>query len=203
MKKVCLFFLFSLVFIWFIVPTNIGLGSMMVYNQYYIPSYYGKTFSQKFHYGNWRINDLKYEIDKVLIKYNIFSESTSKLLIGTAAIESDLGRVYKHPVAVGLFQIEPKTLKDTFDYLVSKNEYYLTLYNTTKWENTSIKEQLKYNFEFQVICSYLIYIRKGIDHSNLPKDIESIAQIWKDKWNTSAGKGTTSKFLSRWKEINK
>lgn len=135
----------------------------------------------------------------VLIEANMYSEAADKLLMGTAAVESDLLYVkqFANGPARGLWQMEPATHDDIANNWPSFRKYkdkVLSISNS----NEINADNLVYNIRYAALLTRLHYWRKP---NALPKssDIEGLASYWKEHYNTRFGKGTTKHFIEAFK----
>lgn len=124
-------------------------------------------------------------------------ENVVNLLYETARVESKAGlyiEQIKGP-ALGVYQIEEPTYHDLMNWLKYKPERYelvMKFYN----KELSLRDNLRKNLLFQtIVCAfhYYRYYRNNI--VVLGHDKYSRAKMWKDKFNTSAGKGTKQKYM--------
>jgi hypothetical protein len=127
----------------------------------------------------------------------LYSAAASNLLLGTALHESGALK-YHHQdrgPAMGLYQMEPDTLKDLFvNYLSFHDERYVQLEHYAE-KGLSIDNQWNlYNARYATAACRLQYSRVS---EALPPadDLGKLAAYWKTYWNTSAGAGKKQQFI--------
>lgn len=133
-------------------------------------------------------------INPVLMKIDLYSQSASNLLLGTAIQESLLGKLSNN-----VFQIELQTVEDiNSHYLIYHprlNAVIHELYNSQH----SINWNLNNNVKYEVAMARLIYLRSN---QQLPSasNVGALAWFWKRNYNTIQGKGTAYEFASHFDE---
>ena len=133
----------------------------------------------------------------------LFSEAAVRLLIGTAAVESDMGSfLIQEPsrVARGIYQIEPATMQDV---LARSQKRHLSVFlRVMDYVNPGFRyeDQLIWNLAFATCCCRLVYY---LDPAPLPApdDIEGLGRYWVEKYNRG-GKGTVEKFVNAYREFS-
>lgn len=145
-----------------------------------------------------------YVIKPILIylgnKY--YSESAVNLLLGTAAVESNLGK-YLHQIngpALGIYQIEPNTYYDIrknylhyhYELRYKINQLLITIFNR--------KKNLVFNLAYATAIARICYYRFAESLPNYD-DVEGLANYWKKYYNTKLGKGTVEKFIDNYNEL--
>jgi hypothetical protein len=154
------------------------------------------------------IGDLKqYVIRPALNFLDLYSEAAENLLLGTAAIESEMG-YYLHQIngtALGICQMEPNTYRDIWHfYLKPKSKLVLAHNILTYFSTTTIPpaEKMIYDLRYAFVMCRLHYLRVS---EPLPEahDIQKIAEYWKKHYNTKLGKGTTDKFIVNYNKFCK
>jgi hypothetical protein len=140
-------------------------------------------------------------IRPVLKKYDLWTPASENLLMGTAAVESDMGTFLMQngrngePVgpALGIFQMEPATYFDTKTH----SDYYRKLKNDGRFNIPDEPYWLILNLELATVMCRLKYT---MIPEKLPKhdDIVGLARYWKEYYNTSGGKGSINKFIERY-----
>lgn len=149
---------------------------------------------------------LKREIKNTLKNSNMYSEVLYKLLLGTAATESEFGQITKQTngPALGIFQIEPRTANDIWLNYLSVKPKLKEKVESVLWKNVDLNTQLQYNVKYQILLAAINYRRVSeIYNQKLPKDnsIWSLAWAYKKFHNTKSGKGTTKRFFRKYKEF--
>lgn len=143
-------------------------------------------------------DQLRKLIVETLKEVGLYSEAAVELLMGTAAVESNLGEYIEqiNGPALGIFQMEPKTHNDIHNnYLYFKeNSERFFIYTNTKLFTHGV---LKYNIKYSIIMARLHYLRAP---EQLPDmyDIDGLAYYWKRYFNTHLGKGKKSDFIEKY-----
>lgn len=142
---------------------------------------------------------LRLLITDVLKEIDLYSPSAVELLMLTAAVESNLGTYIEqqHGPALGIFQMEPRTIRDIVTRLKVKKDLWE---KCEKYFPTDDKDLLLYgkgNLIFQIILTRSYYLFKP---GNLPSpdNKEALASYWKTNYNTYLGKGTVEKAVSKY-----
>ena len=148
-------------------------------------------------------DDLRIVIADVLKRLGMYSESATELLMGTCAVESNLGE-YDEQIgggpALGVFQMEPNTMNDIWSNYIRYREGLRILLIEEFGMNGPDKERLKNDLEYGIVMARLKYRRSPLALPKSDKDIEGLARVWKKVYNTDLGKGSTEKFISKYKK---
>ena len=143
---------------------------------------------------------MKKQIRKIiewsLKEMNLYSKDAVDLVYKTGNAETG----YKHlkqmgdGPAIGFFQLEPETMKDTMKNYVAYRKPILDSLNNLGYASDDSEYRVKSNIALQVAFCRLKYKR---DPFPLPKhwDMEDQAEYWKRVYNTELGKGTIEHFL--------
>ena len=96
--------------------------------------------------------------------------------------------------ALGFFQCEPNSAKDTLENYVSFRPKYKAMLENLGLDENNLEFSLVSNIALQVAFCRLHYRRIP---SQLPKkgDIKAQAIYWKDHYNSALGKGTHEHFI--------
>lgn len=143
-------------------------------------------------------------IRPTLEEFELWSEAAENLLMGTAAQESHLGYYLKqnlngddgNGVALGLFQMEPKTHMDIWlNYLTYKKPLCKAI--LAKFTCNGVHppaDEMVCNLKYATIMCRIHYLRvkEPIPDAN---NISALASYWKTYYNTLQGKGTISEFI--------
>jgi len=149
-------------------------------------------------------DQLRELIVETLKEIDLYSESAVELLMGTAAVESNLGTYIKQVKgpALGIFQMEPATHDDIWlNYLHYKPILFSKDHKIKRFRNKKLydhfSETLYYNLKYAIIMARIHYLRVP---DALPKDgdIEGLAKYWKDHFNTFLGKGKQTDFIDKY-----
>lgn len=135
-------------------------------------------------------------------KFN--SPAASRLLLGTAAVESNCGSAlqqYGGGPACGPFQMEPDTAADHADYMRRYAPVWAAAIqrasgvDPTRLSEHEMVRQLSGNLLFAAAMCRIHYYRQP---SALPDvgDELGLAGYWKNFYNTELGDGTVAKFVN-------
>ena len=119
--------------------------------------------------------------------YDACSESAVNLLLGTAAVESDMGE-YLHQIkgpALGIYQMEPATVNDIYVHYLHYRPSLMKIIDRYKISMVDMNN-LVGNLYYATAMARVHYLRVA---EALPKadDIEGLASYWKRYYNTSKG----------------
>jgi hypothetical protein len=121
------------------------------------------------------------------------SDEAVNLLLGTAAQESGFGTYVKQKcgVALGIFQMEPATYKDTYTWFDKTSFRYL---GYSEWPSA---DRMVSDMSLAAIMCRLKYYRMA---DPLPKytDVDGMASYWKKFYNTPLGGGQISQFIANY-----
>jgi hypothetical protein len=144
-------------------------------------------------------------IRPVLKKLELHSIAAENLLLGTAAHESHMGfwlKQYQRGPAMGIYQMEPKTLHDHFDtYLGRKPKYYAAVESMIgDW--ATLSDQLATNLAFATAMARIHYARIP---EPLPNawDWEALGVYWDTHYNRNPDKGFPHEFVQNVKKYVK
>ncbi|MEW8253750.1 MAG: hypothetical protein AB2747_05310 [Candidatus Thiodiazotropha taylori] len=144
----------------------------------------------------------EYVVLPVLIGLGAWSPSAEALIMGTAAVESDLG-LYLRQVggpALGVMQMEPATHNDIVNnYLMHRQLMWRDLVDVTGVDGLKANN-LVTNLAYSVAMARVHYLRQpeALPHAN---DIEGLGRYWKAHYNTRKGRGTVEKFVDSYQQI--
>ena len=145
------------------------------------------------------VNNFRVEIIRPALQLcGLWSEAAENLLIGTALSESNLSVVtqFGNGPALSFFQIEPKTYDDVIRYLYRKDNKLLKdrILSACIMDIFPEAKCLTWNIRLAVLIARLIYWRspKELPSAN---DVEGLAKMWKECYNTYKGKGTIEHFI--------
>lgn len=142
----------------------------------------------------------KYVIGPTLKSIGLYSEAAVNLLLGTAAVESEMG-FYLHQIegpALGIYQMEPATHDCIWDNFL-KYRPILTA-KVSSYHNSHLKhEDLIGNLYYATAMARLKYFRSPRE---LPKadDIEGLAKMWRFDYNSILGAHTNEAAILKFKK---
>jgi len=128
------------------------------------------------------------------------SEEAVELLLGTAAVESNLGYYIRQVggPARGIFQMEPATEADLWENYIGRRRDLLMMMAGLLGYATQDISRLEYDLRYQIVMARLHYLRVP---EALPKTLEGMARYWKKYYNTPGGKGTEEKYIRAYKTL--
>ena len=142
---------------------------------------------------------LEYVVEPTLKRTGLYSPEAVKLLMMTAAHESQFKFVEQvgGGEARGFFQMEEPTLDDLVDKLSVRHADKVQKLYDAKTASLSLWDSMYANFDLQVIAARLHYWRFP---QPLPEidDIEGMWRYYKQYYNTPLGKATKTRFLEDW-----
>lgn len=144
---------------------------------------------------------LKALITSVLKELNLHSDNAVKLLMGTAAQESHLGKYRKQlggGPALGIFQMEPATFNDIVNnYLRYKPALAARIERVARV--CRFKAEDVENNDLLAICMARVHYLRASEA--IPPDVEGMARYWKRYYNTPLGKGTVEEFIANYRRL--
>lgn len=144
---------------------------------------------------------LKALITSVLKELNLHSDNAVKLLMGTAAQESHLGKYRKQlggGPAIGIFQMEPATFNDIVNnYLRYKPALAARIERVARV--CRFKAEDIENNDLLAICMARVHYLRASEA--IPPDVEGMARYWKRYYNTPLGKGTVEEFIANYRRL--
>jgi len=132
-------------------------------------------------------------VEETLPLVSLYSEAATDLLMGTAAVESQLGYYIKQVggPARGIFQMEPRTEVDIWDNYLKFNHKLRDSLATLGYLRPDASA-LVYDLRYQILMARIHYLR--VPYA-LPTSTVGQARYWKVHYNTVAGKGTVKKYI--------
>lgn len=125
------------------------------------------------------------------------SEAAVRLLLGTAAAESDCGYrlVQEKGPALGIYQVEPATHTDVLRWAGATGKSTAVSLFRSLGVTAQSHDELVTNLAYATCIARLIYWRRP---EPLPDkgDFEGLARYWKRFFNTEQGKGTVRHFMN-------
>jgi hypothetical protein len=137
-------------------------------------------------------NQLRSLIKRVLQPHDLWSQEAEDLLMGTAAQESCLGKYIAqiNGPAKGVFQMEPATETDLWDYIVRKD--LVDLIGIISGVFSPNPMHLEGNLIYQIIMARIFYRRIK---EAIPEGLVLQAKYYKKYWNTELGKATVDQYV--------
>ena len=147
-------------------------------------------------------NQLEGLIRRVLAGLRLETESAVRLLLGTAAQESAMGKYIRQlggGPALGIFQMEPATEKDIWaNYLSYRSHISQLIYAVTGRQGPA--PWLEWDLAYQIAMCRIHYLRVP---EPLPRaDWWEMARYWKQHYNTPEGNGLEHEFVENCRLFN-
>ena len=143
------------------------------------------------------ITEIKEIVEETLYTLDMYSDDALSLIMRTGWAESGyraLKGATKGNPALGFWQVEPFTAKDTLDNYVKFRPHIKEKLLYLGLQENNLEFCLLSNIALQVAFCRLKYRR---DSKPIPSwdDIEAQARYWKRVYNSELGKGTVTHFL--------
>lgn len=136
--------------------------------------------------------------------YNACSDSAVNLLLGTAAVETDMGK-YLHQIdgpALGIYSMEPATANDIYAHYLHYRPELMKMIDRYRIPLTDMNN-LEGNLYYATAMARVHYLRIA---EALPKadDIKGLASYWKRYYNTAKGahsfEDACDKFVTKYNQ---
>lgn len=137
-----------------------------------------------------------------LKEIDLWSEAAENLLMGTAAVESSMGRFLRQTPtgpARGIYQMEEATFKDLTNYLLNRRSDLMVkicfTWNYKKWPKF---ESIIWDLKFATAMARIRYI---VVPDPLPEDYVNTAHLgeyWDQFYNRNPYDGTVADFIKRY-----
>lgn len=138
---------------------------------------------------------------------NLYSQEAEDLLIGTCAQESRGGTylfqqganpdlyasLQKNILAVGPFQMEPRTHDDLWGHFIRQNK---KLKGVCEPLTQMPADAMVYDLRYATIMARLFYYFRAKE--SIPKTLELQAKYYKKYYNTTAGKATVEEYIKNY-----
>ncbi len=145
---------------------------------------------------------LRYHIIKPALELmGKWSKPAEDLLMGTAAVESQLGHwlVQEGGPALGIFQMEPNTYYSLWTHYISRKANLRNgILRAVEAESLPTPFRMTYDLRYAAIMARVKYLP---DPAPIPDDLQGQAEYWKRVYNTPKGKGTVSSYMLRYKKL--
>ena len=129
-----------------------------------------------------------------------YTEKAVKLLLMTAAHESDLGKYLKQNPgpARGAWQMEPATLDDHLKWMKSTRFDMFADVEELRPPALSPKDATMLCLPYACVMARVHYFRRP---DPIPDDLEGMARMAKKIFNTELGKATPEKYLAAYRRF--
>ncbi len=132
----------------------------------------------------------------------LYSAGAEQLLISTASMESDCGTYVmqkNNGPAVGVYQMEPATFRDVWDYTDS-SKYFGPIMEACNFKAIPTAAEMVTNIKFATIIARMNYYRFPEEIPDYT-DFEGIWNFYKKRWNTLKGDTTKEEFLAAYNKV--
>jgi hypothetical protein len=138
-------------------------------------------------------------IEPVLKSLRLNSTAAVQLILGTAAVESDMGKYIRQKgggPALGIYQMEPFTHNDIWRNFLAYKHYLSGTVKKVHIESLTSNDLIG-NLWYSTAMCRVHYFRSK---TALPEanDLKGLANMWKEVYNTKLGKGTPEKFIAKY-----
>lgn len=144
---------------------------------------------------------VEYVMLPTLKDLHMHSKASESLMLGTCAVESDFG-TYIHQIgggpALGPFEMEPTTHDSLWTHYIHNRsglrDTIMNICNLSSYPDASL---MMFDLRYATVMARIKYwpVPEKLPEAN---DIKGQARYWKKYYNTAGGKGTTSKFISKY-----
>lgn len=149
------------------------------------------------------VSELREQIIGPTLRYlGIDSNAAEELLLGTAALESELNPLHKDAEGLGIYQITPKQHRQIWDdYLAFKPELASRVRGLASQHRflQDPDSELSWNLSYATAIAWLIYQREEIV---LPTqtEAEQLGLLWRKCFGQRTGTGKSAKQFNGWLE---
>jgi len=146
---------------------------------------------------------LRQRVEMMLILADIpLNERFVDLIIGTAAVESDMGNnLGDGKYDIGIYQINRLTHKDIHKRILPR---YPTIKSfIDKYVKKHGIKQSNYIIEYQILLAMVYYIDRTHGKCLTISEgcgIDDLSLVWKSIYNTNLGRGTRKDFMDKYKK---
>lgn len=133
----------------------------------------------------------------------INSEVAVNLMLGTALQES-LGGTYLKQIngpALGIYQVEPDTHMDLWDNYLAFRPDRASLVRSFASQRLDFNGNLVWNLQYATAVARIVYWRERFEWPSDPNNVEALARIWKEHYNTPLGRGTEEEFIRNYSRL--
>ncbi|MBT4083561.1 MAG: hypothetical protein HOD58_06290 [Gammaproteobacteria bacterium] len=144
---------------------------------------------------------LRKQIIRPTLKFlDKWSPAAENLLLGTAAQESQMGTYLRQiggGPACGMFQIEPKTNRDVWNKYLKYRPDIAEKVSSFMYSGFDQDFMLVSSLPYATSIARLVYWRSPLPLPNA-NDVEGLAEMWKEVYNTKNGAGTEQEFVENY-----
>jgi len=135
----------------------------------------------------------------------LYSTAAGQLLLGTLAVESQMGH-FLHQIggpALGIYQIEPSTHLDIWENYLNFNNQLANQITALMPTPMSVPDDglLMTDLRYATIMARLVYYRQSEPLPNVD-DIAAQGAYWKKYFNTPLGKGSEAGYIDACKRFD-
>lgn len=139
-------------------------------------------------------------VEDTLKSFGYYTPDAANLILGTIAQESAYGK-YRRQIgggpALGIAQMEPNTFNDIVANFLKYRPYTFELIKKVCKVTELKAENLETNDKLAICMCRVQYLRFK---NSIPTDLAGYAALWKFRYNTMNGKGTTKEFIANYKK---
>lgn len=143
-------------------------------------------------------------IAPVLDVLGLWSRAAENLLLGTAAVESQLGHYLRQKgggPALGIYQMEPATHNDLIVNYLDHPKRFALKESVFSWAvSRGLASEMVWNLAYATAMARVHYYRVPEALPNA-EDVAGMASYWKAHYNTHLGAGTAAKFVSAYQAM--
>lgn len=146
-------------------------------------------------------NDIRtFVIEPALDALDMRSSEAIELMLGTCAVESDMGSYLVQEgggPAIGIFQMEPDTYVSLWKDYIGYREPLMNKIAFLLEGGTSSTILMATDLIFAAAMARIKYYQ---DSQPIPTTLQGQAEYWKRVYNTSAGHGTVATYILKYKK---
>ena len=146
--------------------------------------------------------DLRYYIVRpVLTDLGMWSEAAEELMLGTCAVESDLGYYLKQSKgpARGIYMVEPDTERDLWDNYILSHQGIMRILTKYGVPYMPDDREMIWNLNYATAMARLVYWRVP-DPLPVKEDIVALETYHKRHYNTHLGKTKKGEFVEKYQK---
>ncbi len=149
----------------------------------------------------WSEEGLRSTIKITLKEIDMYSIDFEDLLIGTASIETGMGKWLIGKVDkndLGLFQMNIHTHNDLYNHYFNRHTEYLKNVKYYYWNDYSSRDNLLINIQYQIAMAAYHYKRYQKNIHKMKLDVNLCAELWQDIYHRKQNKKHF--YIKAWKE---
>lgn len=146
---------------------------------------------------------LELVIRPTLKALGICKPAAEKLMLGTAAVQSNLGFVLQSHQGMGIFGIDTHRHREIWDKYLAFNEDLASTVRGLASQHDFLKApdtELISNLKYSTAIAWMVYQQAGVDLSQL-KTPQDLADCWYQVFTENSEHQSPAKFLTQYKNI--